>query len=315
MPASKSPCRLAAALLALGLAACGGGSAPGADALAIALPADTAQGYAADAATMPAAAALGLGAATALLEVGLAGTSTAGGSVPCLGGGRVAWSATGASPALLSNGRLDAGEMFAVTFMACSGGPGEAVLDGSLTLTVNAYSDSAADLSLVARALTQTTPFARTSFDGSVRLQRSTVLLAGGGRQQASLFTASALSLSSTRSGRQASYSLLALSWSESASYDANGTLTARTQSGLLDMVAASPRRPTATLHISAQSTLALGSDGLVSTGTFSLTADRDRLAVNVSPTTVTVQLDVGNDGRIDFSWTLPRSTFFDAAG
>jgi hypothetical protein len=192
------------------------------------------------------------------------------------------------------------------------------VLDGSLSFSVTAYSDSAADLSLVARSLTQTTAFGRSTLDGSVRVQRSTQALAtpaGGGRLVSSQFTASALSLSSSRSGRQASYSLLALAWMNTSSFDASGTVTASNDSGTLDMVAGSTRRPTTTLHISAQSTLALGSDGMVSSGSFTLTTGSDRLLVVSTPSTVTVQLDVGNDGRIDFSWTLPRASFLDAAG
>ena len=312
--------QLPAVLFSLALAACGGGGSAGDSSLA----SDVAQGYAADAATMPVQAASTLDTATSALEAAvrvsasvtpLAGPTVVDVIVNCAAGGTVTYTLSGGTPAQQINAKFDAGEIYGTVFKGCANVAGGPVLNGAMNLVVTAYSSTAADFTLSATALSSSSAQGSYTVDGSVRSQRSTVAADASGSVVSSQFSSSGVVLASNVNSRQASYKLNTLAWTATRTLDATGKLTASSQQGSLDLVTSTPRRPPTTLQISTQGTLTLGSDGLASAGTFSLTTGGDKLAVSYGPSNVVVTLDVGNNGSVDFTWTLTRSGFFGIAG
>lgn len=312
---------LAAALLG----ACGGG---GGDAGGDGFTQQNAQGYAADAVTMPVTAASGIDAATGALEAGLAGAASAAapvrplaatpqdlsGSATCANGGSVAWTVSGGTATTQGNGQLDAGETYAVTFTACATDDGP-VLDGGLTLAVNDRTASSLDLTHTASALQLTTPTGQFTLGGSWRHQRSRLATEAGGTQLTSHLTSSGVTLASVIGARQASYTLNALDWTVVRSFDASGALVSRSHQGSLSLAANTPRRPAATLQVTTQGVLTLGSDGLAAQGSFTVVTSRNTIACTYGDGTALLTLDLGSDGTIDRTWTLTRTDFDGGAG
>lgn len=314
-----------AAACAAALTACGGG---GSDDTAANLTSDTAQGYAADATTMPVSAATGAEAAVGALEAALGSSTTsaagraeaqaltlpqATGTAQCLRGGSVAWTVTGG--ALLGNGRLDAGESYTVTYDGCVTGDNGPTVDGSLTLAVAARGNGELDFTVSASTLSFTQGGLQYVLDGSWREQRSSVTTPVGGTQITSQLTSTGLSLDTTIGPRRASYTLRTLAWTVVRTWDANGLLVARSHEGTLELAASTPRRPDASLAISTNGATTVDSDGFVSAGSFTIRTGRDTLTSTHANGTVTITLDRGNDGTIDRSWTITRQVYVDSAG
>ncbi|HLL18899.1 MAG TPA: hypothetical protein VK439_08955 [Rubrivivax sp.] len=318
---------LAFAIVGL-LASCGGGGGNASDDLDQALSSDTAQGYAADAQAMPLSAATTVQLATLALEAALrdgptpipAPSSQASSSfsfaAPCKNGGSINIGIAGGTAEQRANGVLDAGETYTISFTQCGHLDNRGVLDGSLSLVVTAFGASQADLTHSANALRLTSTQGRYTLQGTVREQRSSITTTGGGERLTSQLTSGGLGLQSLVGNRSGSYELRALDWTVVCLLDNSGALLRRSHQGSLSLVASTPRRPHATLQVTTQGTLVAGDDGLYAAqGSFSLATQRDRIAVTYGSTTVTMELDLGNNGSIDRRWTLPRVSFDAEAG
>lgn len=313
-----------AAACTAALAACGGGGSD--DSGATALATETAQGYAADATTMPVSAASGAEAAVGALEAGLAMAAQTsadrarvqavmqpGGSAQCLRGGTVSWAVSGG--ALIGNWQLDAGETYEVSFDGCITGDNGPTIDGTLSLLVNARASGTLDVTVTATALRFAQGPLQYTLDGSWREQRTSVTTPVGGTQFSGRISSSGLTLDSTTGLRHAHYTLSALDWTVARTYDAAGLLTARTHQGTLQLAASTPRRPDATLSITTIGATTVGSDGLVSAGSFTVRTGHDTITSTHADGSVTLTLDLGNDGTIDRTWTLARPNYIDSAG
>ena len=318
---------LACAVLGL-LAGCGGGGGSASQELDQSLSSDTAQGYAADAQAMPLSAATTVQLATLALEAALPdgpapipapslqASSSFSFAAPCKNGGSINVGVAGGTPEQRANGVLDAGETYTISFSQCGHLDNRGVLDGSLSLVVTAFSASQADLTHSADALRLTSTQGRYTLQGTVREQRSSIATTGGGERLTSQLTSSGLGLQSLVGNRSGSYELRVLDWTVVCLLDGTGALLRRSHQGSLSLVASTPRRPHATLQVSTQGTLVAGDDGLYAAqGSFSLATHRDRIGVTYGSTTVTMELDLGNNGSIDSRWTLPRVTFNGEAG
>ncbi len=331
----RRPAALAAATVAVALlAACGGGD----DENGLSL--QNAQGYAADGATMPVAAATGVDSATQTLESSLAAaaaasagreTAQSAGMTPqdvsvshaCPNGGTIAWTVTGGTPTTQGNGQLDAGETYAVTYTHCGTADADSsVLDGSTSLVVTTRTSTELDFTHTTSNLTLTTVTGATyALSGSTRVQRSETTTTGGGRQVTRHITSPGISLVShvPLSGggtRDASYNLRSYDWTVTRTYDAGGALVSRSHAGSLVADAHTPRRPDASLQITTEGTLTLnGGDGATASGSFTIITSRNTIACTYGGGVATLTLDIGNDGKIDRSWTLTRTTFLGEAG
>lgn len=311
---------LACALAGL-IAGCGGGSGDDLDQV---LSSETAQGYAADAQAMPLSAGTTVQLATLALEASLRGgtitpantTPQASATVACANGGSVSISISGGTASQRLNGIFDAGETYTVSFDNCGHLDDQGVLDGSLSLAVTAYSATQADLTHSANALRLTSSQGRYTLQGAVREQRSSTATAGGGQRLSSVLTSSGLGLQSLVAGRNSSYELRALDWTVICLLDNTGLLVQRSHQGTLSLAVSTARRPNATLQVVTHGTLVASDNGLYAAqGSFSLATHNDRIAVTYGGTTVTLELDLGNNGSIDRRWTLPRLSFDGEAG
>jgi hypothetical protein len=339
-PHPQRPPRLPRAALAVlaaaALAACGGGTDRDEG-----LSNEQAQGYAADAATMPVAAGTAVGAATLTLQSAVAASGTAsaktGGdgeaaaagadapaqaqdtgpttTVPCALGGTVRWVASGLPLAQLVNRRLDAGETYDITYTNCGTAITGVVLDGSLRVVVNAADPTGFDFTTTATALSSTTLHGRYVLDGTWRHQLAVTTTAGGGTQRVDRLATTLATLTSTVGTRQARYELRRMDWTTTDLWSAGGQPVSRSHNGALELFASTPRRPSATLQVATIGTLVIGADGLADSGGFSVVAGGDKWSVTYGATTVTIALDLGNDGSVERTWTLPRLAFHGEAG
>ncbi len=318
---------LAAALL---LAACGGGDDGGEE-----LATDVAQGYAADAVTMSVAGTTAVDASADVLESAVAAApataqreqllaaqagpaASTSLTAACPTGGSVSWTVTG-DAATIGNGQLDAGETFAVVYNAC-GTAGGGSIDGSATITVTARSASLLAFTHATNALTQTTTNGTFVHSGSVSVSRSEAALGGGGREVTRRVTSPGVTLQSsigTVSGtRVATYQLNALDWSVTRTYGSSNELTARSHQGSVSITASTPRRPSATLDITAQGTLTLDGAGVAAAeGSFTVVSGRHKIRCLYGAGIATLTLDLGNDGTVDRTWVVTLTRLVGDAG
>jgi hypothetical protein len=261
---------------------------------------ETTQGLVA--ATAPAAAA-----ATSTRAHALA-AGAAGVVVDCAGGGTATISITGGTPGTQGKGVLVAGEVVDVRFAQCSGRIGLARLDGGLTVTVASASTTPAGTTLQAQlalsALAVTLPVATLTYDGSAQLARTVADAGDGTSTTTSHLTADTLSLATTAGTRTGSYTLTGL--------DATRTLSARD-----GLATGSVYSGGHTLNGTAGGTsfaLAVTTNGGVTfdpagrptSGEWTTVRPDATVVTHIADDTVTLTVDVGNDGVIDRTWTFP---------
>ncbi len=319
----------AATFASLLLAACGGGGDNAG------LSTEVAQGYGADAATIPvsagesvigAAEALESSVAVAAASAGIqaapdrmqiesvqAPLATATGTADCASGGTATWTVEGPA-GTLGNRQLDAGETYTVAYINCAtvGGP---VLNGNVQWVVDKRDVNGSDITLTMTNLRSVTATRTATLNGSARLLRTTVFDGSGGRTTTAVLSSSGMTLASVIGTRTANYTLNSLNWTVVRTFSSAGALTARSYSGTLSLAASTPRRPNATLDITSQGSLTVDSNGLVSAGSFTVVTDRNKITGTYGVDKVTLTLDLGNDGTIDRTWTLTRQAFEGEAG
>lgn len=314
---------LAAAAL---VAACGGGDEPE-------LATADAQGYVADGLTMPVAATSAVDVSSDALEAALADSVTAAAAreqilavqpaatasvtMPCALSGSITWTVTGDS-ATIGNGRLDAGESYAVVYSACATPGG--TISGAASVTVTARSASLVAFTHQTNGLTLVTTNGTFVHDGSATVSRSEAALTGGGREITRRIASPGVTLGSsigTVSGtRNARYELRSLDWTVTRTLDANGGLVSRSHQGTVVVAASTPRRPAATLDVSSEGTLTLDGAGVAAAdGRFSVTTGQALLRGVYGGGVVTIELDLGRNGSIDRRWVLTTTALIGDAG
>ncbi|MCW5635823.1 MAG: hypothetical protein KIT17_20975 [Rubrivivax sp.] len=319
------------------LAACGGGgnSDDGG-----AVSDQNAEGYAADAATMPVMAGTTASAATVTLQSAVAAAtaapakpaaegatlesgsgearalaSTGTNVVPCALGGTVSWVASGPALDLLLNRRLDAGETYDVSYNNCATAITGVVLNGTVQVVVNAADTTGFDLSTTATGLTATTAQGRFVLNGSWQHQLRVTGTANGGTERVNRLVTPLATLDSTVGTRQARYELRQMDWTATDLWNGSGALVSRSHDGALTLFASTPRRPSATLQVATLGTLVIGADGLATSGGFSLVIGGDKWSVSYGATAVTIELDIGNNGSVERTWVVQRLFFHGEAG
>lgn len=299
----------AAALLTL-LAACGGGGED-AGAPINAVSESTASTMSANSAVVPTESTEA--AATVLVTTqALVAGGTASQTYDCAGGGTAMFTVTGGSVSSVTNGQLDAGEIYSVAFTGCRGSAGAATVDGAATLTVISAGNGSTEVATDTQGITVALPLRTLTLDGASTLSRS-VVTSGASTTTTSRWTAAQIDLTSVRSARTSTYRLSAVDLTRTVT-TTSGVVSATRSSGTHTMRADLPNGEW-TITTATQGAVSYDAAGVPTQGAWTITLPNNRLVISIVPGTLTVQADWGNDGDIDRTWTFSTSTLAAEAG
>jgi hypothetical protein len=322
-------------LVAALLGACGGGGDSAASATVAAIDDPTATLYAADAtqidsdafttadsAVLAAQALIGAGAGVS--SVGGHATVESAGLSPevsstraCPGGGTVTVSITGGTTASQLNGKLDAGEVYAVAFAACSGAAGIGQLDGSMAMTVLSASGDSANgalsVSLTATRLALALPRGGATLDGSVTRSFSVSTAGDGSVHLTSHYATPSLTLATHYNARSSSFVLSNADITRTATL-VGGVLQSSGVDGTHTIAATLPNTSFG-YTVSTTGGATYAADGTPTAGLWTITLPNTTITVTIAGTTATVALDRGKDGTIDRSFTVPVAQLVAQAG
>lgn len=331
----KTASALAVSLLGAALlAACGGG---GSDASASSGSIDdaTATVYASNATQIGSdamtAADAGVLAAQAMISAG-AGTSASedratamsanavplvATSRPCPGGGSASVSITGGTPASQVNGKLDAGEIYQVSFTACTGASGMAQLDGTLAMTVESVSGDSANgtlaLSTTATNLTLALPRGGATLNGSTERQYSVVTDSDGTVHLSSHFVTPSLTLATHYNARSSTFTLSNADIVRTATL-VGGSLQSSTINGSHTLSAVLPNA-SFSYSVATSGGVSYAADGTPVSGAWTVTLPRQIITITVGGGIATIAIDFGKDGTIDRTFTVPVPQLSSSAG
>ena len=297
----------AAALLAL-LAACGGGGSDSTDSVT-----DTqAQAMSADTAVLPEDSVEGQATVLATTQAVVAG-GTASQTYACAGGGTAVFTVNGGTVASVTNGQLDAGEVYNVTYTNCRGASGAAALTGSATLTVVSASGGVTQVNTATSTLQVALPLRTLTMNGSSTFTQTVVDNGGGSVTTTHHWTSSGITVTSVRSAGTSTYTLGDVDQTRTLT-TLNSVITGRTRSGTLTM---SAQRPNGSWSITTATAGAVSydADGLPTQGAWTITLPHNAIGISVAAGTLTMTLDYGNNGSIDRTWTFTKNAISDAAG
>lgn len=293
------PILILSVLMLAVLAACGGGGDGGSTAPS--LDQGTAQTLSADSAVLPSdgtqATATLLATTQAVVAGGQASQTTA-----CPGGGTAVFSVTGGSAGSVLNGRLDAGEVYRVTYTDCRGSAGAASLNGTATLTVVSADASSAVVDTTTQGLSVALPLRTLTLNGASRLSRS-IVVNGSDSVTTDRWTSDGIELTSQRGARTSRFTLSALDLSRSVTFS-NGVVSARTGSGTHTLTAELPNGSWS-VTTATQGAVSYDADGVPTQGDWTITLPNNQLGIHLVPGTLTITLDRGRDGTIDRTWVF----------
>jgi hypothetical protein len=324
---SRSACALAVSVLAATfVAACGGGSDGSAGSAAVALDDATATIYAAnsaqigsdtisvaDGAVLAAQAMVASGAGVA--SGGDRSTATAAGANPllastraCPGGGTATVAITGGTPQSEANGQLDAGEVYEVSFAACTGAAGLGQLDGTLSMTVLSASgdgvNGALDLSMTAGNLSLTLPRGGVMLNGSSERQYTVSTDADGSAHLSSHFISPSLTLATHYNARSSTFTLSNADILRSATL-VGGALQSSSIDGHHSLAGTLPNA-SFSYSVATSGGITYGADGTPASGMWTITLPNAVIVVTVANGSATIAVDEGKDGTTDRTFTIP---------
>lgn len=315
-----------ALLCAAALAACGGGgsSAPADEVLST----DTATGYSANAALVSGDAGAVLdtsvlaaqsvvatqatAAAAHEAAQGVSARAVTNAAVDCAGGGTAVLGITGGTAGSELNGQLDAGEVYTLTFMDCSGTAGAAVVNGSLTMTVVAADANTLSVTTEAVALSAALPRGSVTLNGSTARTVSSTT-SGATTQLTSHFTSENLGLTTHYNGRTSNFTLSAVDITRQATL-VDGVLQGSSINGTHTMELTLPNG-SARYTVATQGSATYGPTGLPTGGTWTITLPHAAVGLSIANALATITVDQGKDGTIDRSVTVPVSRLASDAG
>ncbi len=318
------------------LAACGGGGSGAAsssadtidDAIATAYAANATQigsdtTSVADGAVLAAQAMISAGAGAGASASDERVTAMAAGAQPlvastrsCPGGDTATVSITGGTPQSEVNGQLDTGDVYQVSFAACTGAAGVAQLDGTLAMTVvSASGDSAngaLDLSMTATNLSLTLPRGA-MLNGSAERQYSVSTDADGTVHLSSHFVSPSLTLATRYNARSSTFTLSDADILRTATL-VGGVLQSSTIVGSHTLTATLPNASFSD-SVATSGGVTYAADGTPASGAWTITLPQSIVVVTVANGVATITIDRGKDGTIDATFTLPVPQLAAAAG
>jgi hypothetical protein len=318
------------------LAACGGGSAADSTSSADAIDDSTATAYAAnatqigsdtvsvaDGAVLAAQAMIAAGAGTsasadrATMESTDA-TPLISSTKACPGGGTATVSITGGTTASQLNGKLDAGEVYTLSFAACTGAAGIGQLDGSMAMTVETATGDSANgtlaLSMTATNLSLNLPLGGAVLNGSTERQYTVATASDGTVHLTSHFVSPSLTLATHYNARASSFTLSAADITRTATL-VGGALQSSTVSGTHTLTAVLPNTSFSYTVATTGGATTYGADGRPTAGMWTITLPKSSITVTIANGTATIAIDLGKDGTIDRTITVPVATLVGDAG
>lgn len=297
----RAPLAAVAALACAALAACGGGGSDaaaddGSDQAVASAPADSSS------ATNVSQESTSSTAATLQTAQAVVATGGANQVVNCPGGGTAQYQLTGGA----DDGQLSAGEVYTLTFNQCMG-PYELVsLTGPATLAVTEATPTRVAADLALDTLVAQTPLARLTYSGNASLATDVNYGHDGKVVNGTLstrFTSSSLGVSRHTASRDTAYTLSAVDITH-GTVVAGGLVTSTSVAGHSTLTAS---LPTGTWSATFSSQGGVQFEGGVPvSGAWQVQGPRHTLLLSATPQTVTVGIDLGSNGSIDFSRTYP---------
>ena len=315
------------------MAACGGGGSDGRAGLDDA----TATMYAADASQIGSDAAgvsdAGVLAAQAMVGAG-AGAMAAGDRMAaqaadarplatsakaCPGGGTATVSISGGTGGSESNGKLDAGEVYQVSYDACTGAAGFGRLDGSLAMTVLSASGDSANgalsVSTTASGLMLTTPRGTATLNGSTQRDYSVATDTDGTVHLSSRFvTSPTVTLATHYNARSSLFTLSATDIQRTATL-VGGVLQSSTIAGTHTLDGQLPNASFSFTVATTGGVTTYGPDGKPTAGAWTITLPENIVTVTIANGTATITIDHGKDGTVDRTLTVSLPQLQGSAG
>jgi len=233
-------------------------------------------------------------------------------TIACAGGGTATFTVSGGSLVSVTNGVLDAGEVYNVAYAACRGAAGWAAIDGSVTLTVAANAGGTLRVDTATRGIVITLPQRTLTWDGSSTITR-TVATSGASTTTTTRWVSPQIVVTSRRNARNSTFTLSAVDLTRSVT-TSNGVVTARSGSGTHTMSAVLPAASWS-ITVATQSGLNFDANGVPTSGAWTITLPNNMVGVSIVPGTATITIDYGADGTIDRTIVIPIGTLTDDAG
>lgn len=236
----------------------------------------------------------------AIVDQGEAGTSIA-----CPGGGTAVYEVSLDT----GSGLFAAGVVYTFSFDNCTGQTGAATFNGIASVDVKGFSASNLDANLNFSNLSVVLArdgnvFDTMTLNGGDRIQTATTT-ANGITTQVAHLTASNLSVTSSfTSGRVTSYALSAVDMQKSVT-SAGGVASSTSYQGTTTLAVQTNQRAES-LTVATQGSVSYSSGGTPIQGQWLISLPNNALSVNAQAGVVTIGLDLGGDGTVDRTLTLP---------
>ncbi|MGD9831469.1 MAG: hypothetical protein AB7U92_01830 [Piscinibacter sp.] len=300
----------AAAALAL-LAACGGGGEDAGAPLG-AVSELQAESMSANSAVLPADSVEGQATVLSTTRAVVAG-GTASQTFACAGGGTAVFTVTGGSIGSVTNGQLDAGEVYSLTYTDCRGAAGAAALTGTTTLTVVTAAAGSTEVNTSTQNLQIALPLRTLTLNGSSTLSELVADNGAGVVTTTHRWTSPNITVNSLRNTRTSTFTLSNVDQTRVIT-TTGGTISARTRSGTVTMNAQLPNGSW-TITTATQGAVSFDANGVPTQGSWTITLPNNIIGISVVPGTLTVTADWGANGTIDRTWTFTSADIGAEAG
>lgn len=299
----KQRALVASAALAALLAACGGGGDSTTTDTAVSQ--DKAQAMSADSSAMSTDGTDGAQAVLTTTQAVVAG-GTASQTYNCAGGGTAVFTVTGGSVSSVTNGVLDAGEVYSVTYNGCRGSAGAVALTGSATLTVVSASGAVLAVNTSTQNLQVALPLRTLTYNGSSSLSQ-TVTTNGATTTTVNRWTSPRIEVRSARNGRTSTFTLSNVDLSRTFT-QTSGVISARSAGGAYTLDAVLPNGSWS-ITVATQGAVSYDASGVPTQGAWTIALPNNIIGVSVVPGTLTVTVDFGADGSVDRTYVFSTAT------
>ena len=213
--------------------------------------------------------------------------------------------------------RLDTGEVYQVSFIACTGAAGMAQLDGTLAMTVESATGDSANgtlaLSTTSTGLTLALPHGGATLNGSTERQYGVSTDSDGTVHLSSHFTTPGLTLATHYNARSSSFTLSNADILRTATV-VGGALQSSTIDGHHTLAGTLPNA-SFSYSVATSGGVSYAANGTPTSGMWTVTLPRQIITVSVANGIATIAIDFGKDGTIDWTFTVPAPQFAAGAG